>query len=76
MWGPWSDIGSAALKLCRELHGRKRPICILGGNAHMWSLPGEWDTMVAQLIAICRSGGIMAIDGVHYLSNMEKDPDG
>jgi hypothetical protein len=58
------------LKFCLELHGHKRPICILGGSAQMW------DVMVTQLIAICRSQGIMTIDGVHYLSAMEKDIDG
>ena len=42
----------------------------------MWSQPELWDVMVKQIIAICRSQGIMAIDGVHYLSAMEKDIDG
>ncbi len=31
--------------------------------------------MVDQLIAICRSQGMMAIGGVHYPVDTEKDPD-
>ena len=68
---PGSDQGALLLKLCRQLRAHKRPVCIIGGDAQMWSMPEKWNVMVRQFILICRSQGVIAIDGVHYLQAME-----
>ena len=69
-------MGARLLKLCGQLRAHKRPVMILGGNAELWSMPPGWDIMVKQMILICRSQGVLAIGGVHYLTQMEKCGDG
>ena len=66
-----SNQGALLLKLCRQLRAHKRPVLILGGAAEMWQMPSSWNVRVKQMILICRTQGVIAIDGAHYLQQME-----
>jgi hypothetical protein len=71
-----SDHSAACVRLYKELRAHKRPIMVLGGEAALWNMPEGWNVMVRQLILICRSHGVMVIDGVHYYRRMRKCWDG
>ncbi len=63
VFAPNSDQGAACLKPCTQLRAHKRPIMVLGGNAYLWNMPKGWDIMVQQMTLLCRSQGVMVIDG-------------
>ena len=76
MMRPTSDMGAQIIRLCRMLQGHTRPILIMGGSARLWGVPDQWDAMVAQVVLLCRTNGDPAIDGVQYLDNIRRAPDG
>ena len=42
----------------------------------MWAFPAEWDTFVAYVVLMCRTNGVLCIDGVQHLSQIRRAPDG
>jgi hypothetical protein len=66
--------------LCMELRKHKRALIVIGGAGYQWKLPPpeaiKWDRMVAQLIGIAQSCGVMAVDGQKYYDRMKSAPDG
>ena len=71
-----SDIGMLIVRLCRMLQGHKRPVLIMGGSALLWKFPDGWDTFAAHLVLMCRTNGVLCIDGVQRLSQIRRAPDG
>ena len=64
------------IELCRKLLKHKRAAIIIGGSAALWGFDIMWDDMVKKAVLMCRTLGILAIDGEHYFRRMELQPHG
>ena len=62
------------LQLCEALKEHRRLLVVLGGDLTMWGYDGPYDSFVQKALLICQSQGILAIDGVDFLSHIPKIP--